>query len=268
MRILAFALAVACGPAQTRPVWTGDVSEAEFRRMHELREGASPALTGEEIEIDGIRAYVSVPADGDPSASVLVIHEWWGLNDHVEHWTDRMAAEGYAALAIDLFGGEVATTPERAMELVRGVDETRALETIARAMRFMREDGRFAAADRRAVIGWCFGGGWSLRAGLDVPGFDAVVMYYGRPITEVDRLRELRSPLLAIFGDRDTSIPPARVDEFESALRDAGAVHGILRFDADHAFANPSNPHYDERAAGEAWQAVREFLQRSLRGAR
>lgn len=267
-------LLAACGgaPARTEPepprtVWTGDVSEEEFVRLHRLTDREAPPPRGETVELDGSRAYLSLPEGEPPHAAVLVIHEWWGLNDHIRHWTDRLAADGYAALAVDLYGGETADTPERAMELMRRVDPAAALEALRRAARFLDEDPR-VRAPRRAVIGWCFGGGWALEAALSIEGWDAVVMYYGRPVTDPERLRSLDAPLLGIFGNEDDSIPPARVDEFEAALRDAGVTHRILRFDAPHAFANPSGDRYDQEAAGRAWEAVRAFLREHLGGER
>lgn len=262
------ALASACGgsaPPPTeaatasRAVWTGDVSEDAFRRLHELTTEEAPPLRGRDIDLDGSRAYLSEP-EGEPRGAVLVIHEWWGLNDHIRHWADRLAADGYLALAVDLYGGQVATTPEQAMELMRGVDESASLAILERASALLHE-----RAERVAVIGWCFGGGWSLETALHLGGFDAVVMYYGRPVTDVERLRGLGAPLLAIFGNQDTSIPPERVDEFEAALTEAGVDHRILRYDAPHAFANPSNAHYDAAAAGAAWEEVRAFLAAHLR---
>lgn len=267
---LVLVLLTGCGGAAPNPgnpapraAWTGDVGEDEFVRLHRLTDRDAPAPRGETVELDGARAYLSLP-DGDaPHPAVLVIHEWWGLNEHIRHWTDRLAAEGYAALAVDLYGGQTADTPERAMELMRAVDASAALEVLRGATRFLEDDPRVEAS-RRAVIGWCFGGGWALETALSIDGYDAVVMYYGRPVTDPARLRELDGPLLGVFGNEDTSIPPARVDEFEEALRAAEVDHRLLRFDAPHAFANPSSDHYAHDAAAEAWDAVRAFLRQHL----
>lgn len=269
--LLAALLLLGCGgasaesnhPTEPRAVWTGDVSEDEFVRLHRLTDRQAPAPRGETIDLDGASAYLSLPQGEPPHAAIVVIHEWWGLNDHIRHWTDRLAADGYAALAVDLYGGESADTPERAMELVRAVDPERALTILRSATRFVDEDPRIRAP-KRAVIGWCFGGGWSLETALSIDGYDAAVVYYGRPITDPERLRELEGPLLGIFGNEDTSIPPARVDEFEEALRAAEVEHRILRFDAPHAFANPSGDHYAHEEAAEAWEAVRAFLRQNL----
>ncbi|MDQ3034230.1 MAG: dienelactone hydrolase family protein [Myxococcota bacterium] len=250
--------------ASSRTVWTGDVSEDELLRLHERTTEVPPSPRGQEIALGGGHAYLALP-EGSPRAALLVIHEWWGLNDHIRHWADRLAADGYAALAIDLYGGRTAATSEEAMELMRAVDDTQADATIRDAITFLESDPRVASAQRHGVIGWCFGGGWALEAALRHPGAsDAVVMYYGRPVTDVERLRALDSPLLGIFGDLDESIPPERVDEFEAALEAAEVPHELLRFDAPHAFANPSGPRYDHDAAAAAWEATRAFLARTL----
>ncbi len=120
-------------------------------------------------------------------------------------------------------------------------------------------------ARRRAVMGWCFGGGWSLQLGLREPDLNAVIMYYGRLVTDPAQLASLQAPLLGVFGNKDKSIPPEQVNEFEKALKQAGKTFEIYRYDAPHAFANPSNPQYDEKSAADAWKHVQAFLARYLR---
>jgi carboxymethylenebutenolidase len=132
---------------------------------------------------------------------------------------------------------------------------------IADAIRFLRDDYDL---EQIAVMGWCFGGGWSLEAALDHPDLDAAVMYYGMPETDVARLATLKPPLLGIFANRDGHITPEVVDQFEAGLAEAGVTAELHRYDADHAFANPSNPKYDEVNAGDAWEKVVAFLARTL----
>jgi len=244
---------------------TGVLSEDAFAALHTHRGDDAPPLEGETIRLeDGSSAYLSVPTGEAPHPGVLVIHEWWGLNDHIRHWSDRLAADGYAALAVDLYGGEVATEPQAAMALVRSVDQDEAIRTLRAGHRRLEADPR-VRAPRTASIGWCFGGGWSLRAGLAVDGLDGTVVYYGQPIVDADRLDDLGGPLLGIFGTEDRSIPSAKVDAFDQALDQAGVTHRILRFEADHAFANPSSGRYDAEAAEEAWRQVRDFLEGTLK---
>lgn len=247
------------------PSPTGAVSEAEFKAMHTLREDAAPPRRGQEVEVAGTKAYLSLPEGAKgPLPAVLVIHEWWGLNAHIQHWADRLAANGYAALAVDLYGGKVATTREEAMALVKSVDAARAQEVLKAAHTFLQQDERIRAP-RTGSIGWCFGGGWSLRAAMALPELDAAVLYYGNPVTDPDQLATIQAPVLGIFGTKDASIPPEKVAELRQALDSAGVRHRILEFEAEHAFANPSGGRYDALAASTAWQETSAFLEQHLK---
>ncbi|MEM1416805.1 MAG: dienelactone hydrolase family protein [Myxococcota bacterium] len=242
------------------PLFTGAVDEATFASLHEHTDAAAPRRFGETVRAGAAVFYRSLPTRTGPHPGVVVIHEWWGLNAHIEHWADRLAALGYAALAVDLYGGRTATTPEGAMELVGSVDEDEARATLAAAVAYLEANG----SERIAVLGWCFGGGWALRAGVEVAGIDATIMYYGRPITEAAALEGYGGPLLGVFGNEDTSIPPATVDAFAAALTEAGVDHALRRYDASHAFANPSSARYDPVAAEAAWGEVQAFLRTHL----
>ncbi len=246
------------------PSPSGAVTEEAFQKRHTLKDEKAPPPRGQWVEVAGARAYLSLP-EGAPGSrpGVLVLHEWWGLNEHIQHWTDRLAAEGYAALALDLYGGKVATTPEEAMALRKQVDAQRALEVVKAGHALLEQDARVKAA-RTGVIGWCYGGGWALRTAMEVPELDAAVMYYGHPVTEPEQLRSIRAPLLAIFGTKDPSIPEATVDAFQQALDTAGVRYRVLRFEAEHAFANPSAKNYDARSASGAWQQAQLFLENHL----
>jgi carboxymethylenebutenolidase len=256
-------------PAKTEPAPpvmsdTGVLDEAAFKKLHELRADAAPPAKGIEIDLAGTRAYLSLPEHAKaPLPAVVVIHEWWGLNEHIRHWTDRLAADGYAALAVDLYGGEVATDPDGAMKLMKAVDEARAQEILAAAHRFLRDEPRVAAR-KRAVIGWCFGGAWSLRHAIAQPDLDAAIIYYGRLVTDEAQLGKIHAELLGVFADRDQGIPPGAVQAFVDALGRAGKTIELHRYDAEHAFANPSGAHYEEKAAADAWAHVRAFLRRTL----
>ena len=254
-------------PADTKKDLTGQVSEEEFKKLHQLKKDAAPPRKGTMIEIGKSKAYLSIPEGAKaPMPAVIVIHEWWGLNDNVMHWADRIAAEGYAAIAVDLYEGTVATTSEEAMAAMKKVDDKRATETMLAAMSFAKSDPRIQAT-KRASIGWCFGGGMSLKLALASPDLDAAVMYYGHPEMDPKALEMLKAPLLGIFGTKDTSIPPEAVKKFDDALTAAKKEHTFYSYDAPHAFANPSNPNYDEKNAAEAWEKARAFLAAHLKGA-
>ena len=244
---------------------SGAVSEREFKALHELRTDAAPPLQGSSVDLAGGKAYLSLP-DGQPKAGIVVIQEWWGLNDHIKHWTDRLAGLGYAALAVDLYEGKVATTPDQAGALMKQVDPARATEIVKAGHRFLVDDPRIKAA-RTGSIGWCFGGHWSLRLAMAEPELDACVMYYGRPVLEPESLKPIRAAVLGVFGSKDASIPTETVEQLDAALTTAGVRHQVLLFPAEHAFANPSNARYDQVQAAKAWERTRAFLDEHLRSA-
>ncbi len=254
----------AVGDISERIASTGPLSEQEFKAMHELTDQAAPAPRGVELQVGGARAYLSLPQEKlAPVPGIIVIHEWWGLNQHIQHWTDRLAGLGYAALAVDLYGGVVATTPDQAMAAMKSVQEKDARRILAAAVDFLASDPRIKAP-RRGVIGWCFGGGWSLQTAIDHPQLDAAVIYYGRPELDPARLGRIRARVLGIFASKDQGIPPDVVNQLEAGLKKAGVKHEIHRYDADHAFANPSGPRYEQAAADAAWKETARFLAETL----
>ncbi|WP_044241858.1 dienelactone hydrolase family protein [Chondromyces apiculatus] len=257
--------ASAAAPASGSP-HTGLLSEEAFKAIHELKAERAPAPQGQEIQVEGSRAYLSLPPGAKaPLPGVVVIHEWWGLNEHIRHWTDRLAEDGYAALAVDLYGGKVATTPDEAMATMKAVDNAAALKVVRAANHFLETDPR-TQSPRTGSIGWCFGGAWSLQLALNEPSLDAAVLYYGHLVKDPEALKAVRAPLLGIFGNKDQGIPPEEVDAFDKALHEAGVEHTILRYEADHAFANPSGKRYDAKSAEDAWKHVRSFLSAKLKG--
>jgi carboxymethylenebutenolidase len=218
--------------------------------------------------IDGtdVVGYLATPAQGEPTAGIIVIHEWWGLNDNVKSMARQLAGEGYAALAVDLYEGEVAVAREDASRLARasGENPERGQLNLQQAWEYLKDD---VGVSKVGVIGWCFGGGWSLRAALMMgEGLDAAVIYYGRVVTDRDALKPLTAPLLGIFGALDQGIPVATVREFQATLDSLGKNSSIHIYeDADHAFANPSGTRYNEDAAEDAWGKTLTFFDQLLR---
>jgi carboxymethylenebutenolidase len=244
---------------------TGAVGEAEFKAMHQLKQGAPPVLCGSAVEVGGAKCYLSLPKTpraGSPA--VVMIHEWWGLNDNIKHWADRMASDGYAALAVDLYGGVVATNSDQAMAAMNAVDGAKAVAVMQAAEKFLREDAR-VKSKKVASLGWCFGGGMSLQLALNSTTLDACVLYYGFVEKDPAKLAALKAPVLAIFGSKDQAITPTSVATFVDGLVKADKEHRVMFFPAVHAFANPSNPKYDEASASVAWENVRMFLAEKLK---
>lgn len=273
MRILPIALfTCACLAAQTPQEPAGkptskpaaELTEKEFAALHELKEGKSPKPTGTMVTIGKQNHYLALPKNASgPMPAVLVIHEWWGLNDHIKHWADRLAADGYAALAVDLYGSKVATTREEASELMKTVDAEQASATLRAAFAFLKEDKRIRAT-RRASLGWCFGGGWSLRTAIAQSDLSACVVYYGRMPTDAEQIARIQAPMLGVFGKKDRGIPPAKVAAFDAAMKQAKKRFRPLIYDANHAFANPSSARYDQKNAAAAWAETRAFLKQHL----
>ncbi len=215
---------------------------------------------------DEITGYLARPAAGEAAPGVIVIQEWWGLNENIESMARQLAGEGYLALAVDLYGGEVATDRDGARTLMQAAMAApeAAEENLRQAYAYLTELG----ATNVGSIGWCFGGGWSLRTALALPGeLDAAVIYYGRVITDRQQLAALTAPVLGHFGSEDGGIPIDGVREFESLLGELGKDASIHVYEgADHAFANPSGTRYDAGAAEQAWQRTLDFFEQRLKG--
>ncbi len=219
--------------------------------------------------VDGkpVEGYLARPEQAKKGLpGIIVIHEWWGLNDNIRAMTRRLAGEGYTALAVDLYGGQVAATPEAARKLMQAAmaGTAAADSNLEQAYSFLKEK---EDAKRVGVVGWCFGGTWSLKAALLMPTkLDAAVVYYGQPVTDVARLKTLKMPVLGFFGSEDQGIPVATVREFEKAMKEAGRKASVLIYTgAHHAFANPSGTHYDPEAAADAWRRTVEFFNLHLK---
>jgi carboxymethylenebutenolidase len=225
---------------------------------------AATGVVGAEVDYGPGRGYLARP-DGTPRAGLVVIHEWWGLNDNIREMSNRLAAAGYLALAVDLYEGDVAGEPGEARTLMQALmrDEDRAGRHLGAALRWLETEG---GVDEVGSIGWCLGGAMSLRLALQMPEeLDAAVIYYGRLVTDPAELAPLRMPILGIFGAQDRGIPVESVREFEMALQALGKTHEIVIYeDADHAFANPSGTRYQAEAAADAWRRTLAFLDQHL----
>lgn len=208
-----------------------------------------------------IRAAYALPLR-TPAPVVVLFHEWWGLNNQIKTVAVDLAAKaGYAALAVDFYGGRVAETPAQAQKLMQGLDRDDALDTVNTWFDWL--DRRDEVAAPRATLGWCMGGAWSLGASLARP-VDATVIYYGNVARKSEELRRLKGPVLGHFATRDQHINKAMVDAFAAEMDKAGKDLTLHWYDADHAFANPSGDRYDAEDAQAAWRRTLDFLAERL----
>ena len=222
----------------------------------------SERLAYAEVNNELVYGHFVFPEDMvEPMPAVIMIHEWWGLNDNIRAMADRLAGEGYIVLAVDLFAGSVATSREQARQQMLKVVEnpTEANENLRQAYEFVSQT---AGAPRIGSMGWCFGGGWSLNAAMLFPEeLDAAVIYYGQVTDDADKLLPISAPILGLFGAKDQGIPVDSVRSFEAALERLRKNHTIHIYPgAEHAFANPTGNAYNAEAAEDAWQKTLEFL--------
>ena len=243
----------------------GGLSEEEFAKLHSLKADDATPTKGTMVDLaDGSKAYLSLPEgwkEGGPA--LVVIHEFWGLNSHIKLWCDRLTETGRAALAVDLYEGKVTKDRKEAAQLMRAVDDKKAIPTLLAGHKFLKDDPRVKAG-KRGSIGWCMGGAMSLKLAIAAPDLDACVMYYGPLINDANQLKNIKAPLLGIFAKRDQQIPPEAVEVFDKKLTEAGVEHKIHLFEADHAFANPSGQRYDKASASAAWGLVKTFFDEKL----
>ncbi len=189
-----------------------------------------------------ISGYLAAPEGAGRKPAVVVIHEWWGLNDFARAKADGFAKQGYVALAIDLYRGKSATDGDVAHQLMRGLPEDRALRDLKAAVAYLRSRPDVEAA-RIGTVGWCMGGGWALNLAFAEPTLAGAVIYYGHLITDPATIATLQVPLLGNFGGLDQGIPPSSVQEFEAvAKKDGKSVDFKIYPDAGHAFASSSDP--------------------------
>ena len=215
---------------------------------------------------DTVSAYLAMPEGSGPFPALIVIHEWWGLNDWIKKDADDFADSGYAALAIDLYHGKSTSSPEEARELSASVPQERAATDLRSAFDYLRSRSEVSQKNI-GVIGWCMGGGYALRAALNLKDLAACVICYGRLNKDPEALKQIECPVLGIFGEKDQNITPRDVKEFEDALNKAGVKNQIIIYpDANHAFMNPGNTKvYNQEAAKKAWAEIYSFLNNNLK---
>ena len=206
-------------------------------------------------------AFVARPDDGGSDKAVIVIQEWWGLNDHIKDIAGRYAAEGFTAIAPDLYRGRLATNPDEASKLMNALRIEDGLDTIKNTIT--------AASDKYGIshfgiTGYCMGGTYALRAACELEGISAAVPFYG-DIPGEDVLQKLTVPTIFISGTKDAWINPEKVGELEDATERFELPVQSVKYEADHAFFNNTRPEvYDPTAAADAWARAVAFFNEKL----
>ncbi len=213
---------------------------------------------------DGVIGFLARPKQDGDYPGVVMIHEWWGLNENIKEMAKILAKEGYVVFAVDLYGGEVAETSDKARELATEVRNSpdKAVQDMKNAVEYLKDEQNVR---KIASLGWCFGGQQSLQLSLNEE-LDATVIYYGQLTDDKVQLEKIQWPVLGIFGEEDTSIPVSSVETFENMLNNLGVKTEIYIYPGvGHAFANPSGSNYAEKETVDAWEKTVAFLNENLK---
>ena len=253
---------IACLNMETQQAYQQEASTPAFAALHPKPLLVNPEdLLGKMINFDAAdgkqaNAYF-IPAKKKTNKYLIVIQEWWGLNDNVKMESDKYYTDlgNVNVIAVDMYDGKVAATPDSAMKLMRGANMERMTAIIQGAIKY--------AGTKAAIysVGWCFGGMWSLQTAiLAGPQAKGTVMYYGRPETNMDKLKSIQCDVIGFFGNKDQSPSPTMVNEFEKNMKEAGKNLSVNRYEAGHGFANPSNPSFNAAAKEDAYAKAIAFL--------
>lgn len=263
-------LAVGCTPAPSSMSTPAAPTEKKMEEKEEMKtENARDIITGEiayYFKKPEIKGYLARPADDLQHPGLILIHEWWGLNDNMRRNAQEFAKLGYVALAVDMYGGQFTTSSEDARRLAGQVrdDMPEAFKNLEYAVKYLQSQDQHVKAMNLASVGWCFGGGWSYQMAKNNLGVKASVIYYGRFNPE-DDLAQMRATILGHFGEEDRGIKVDTVQEFQATLKTLNGNHEIYIYrNAGHAFANEGGDQYDEAAATLAWQRTTRFLEKTL----
>ena len=206
--------------------------------------------------------FMAMPSENGPHPGILVLQEWWGMNDHIKDITRRLANEGFVALAVDMYDGKVTKDPEEAKGLMMAMDKAASLEKLYGAVRFLRSDPHVSNV---GVIGFCMGGFWSLSLACSNRDVKAAVPFYGS-IPPDALLSQLRSPILYFYGEKDQHISSSEIDRLENLMKNGGKRAEVVRYpDSDHAFFNDTRKEvYNPKDATDAWTRAVAFLKKNL----
>ena len=240
--------------------------QAQVRNVEILKNGNASGVETREVNYGPATGFLAMPKAEGKYPAVVMIHEWWGLNDNIKEMARSLAAEGYVVLAVDLYNGRIGKNATEAGQLasqVRG-NPAEAISNMNAAVQQLKSLDN-VDDNRVASMGWCFGGAMSLQLALNEP-LAATVIYYGSLETNATKLAVIKWPVLGIFGEKDTSIPVESVRKFEAALNELGIENEIYVYpNVGHAFANPSGMNYAPNETKDAWKKTVDFLNKHLK---
>ena len=253
---------IECLNMETQQAYQLEASQSKFANLHIAPAVVNPAdLLGTIVPFDAAdgkpgQAYF-IPAKKKSNKWLIVIQEWWGLNDNIKMEADQYFKDlgDVNVMAVDMYDGKVAATPDSAMKLMRGADMNRMVALIQGAVKH--------AGSKASIysVGWCFGGMWSLQTAIIAgPQAKGSVMYYGRPESNMEKLKSIQCDIIGFFGNLDQSPSPAMVNTFEANMKLAGKNLTAYKYEAGHGFANPSNPSFNAAAKEDSYAKAIAFL--------
>ncbi len=241
------------------------VPPSEPGKVVDMLNGKGPyeIVTEDVSYFEDVNGFLARPKEAGSYPGIVMIHEWWGLNDNIKEMARSLASQGYVVLAVDMYNGEVAADSTRAQQLSSSFDQEKGTQNMKSAIAYLKTNFN---VPKIAALGWCFGGGQSMQLALNEK-LDATVIYYGRLVTEEDKLSVITWPVLGIFGDKDTAIPVESARAFDAALDNLGIENEIYIYPGvGHAFANPSGANYAPTETKDAWEKTVKFLNKHLKG--
>ncbi|MEM7126056.1 MAG: dienelactone hydrolase family protein [Chloroflexota bacterium] len=260
----ATAVLAACQPLQVPPpevVKESSGGEGEGEGAAAMSGEGLNTATIEYPDKDGemLMGYLARPEGDESAPAIIVIQEWWGLNDHILDVTNRFAQEGFVALCPDLYKGVVASEPDEARKLVMELDMPEAVSEIQQAIAFLLAQD-YVAGDKLSVTGYCMGGGLALQVALVDENLVAAIPWYGRPLAP-EQTADVKAPVLGLYGAEDGGIPVEAVRAMEDGLNAAGIENEIVIYEgAPHAFFNDTRASYNAEAAADAWPRALEWI--------
>lgn len=243
-----------------KPV-TNETNESTNSQI--IKSNKKTRVTSQEvIYYKDVKGYYVHPEDDANYPGVVMVHEWWGLNDQIKSVADELAKEGYQVLAVDLYNGKVASSPDEARAQTSALNQEEAIKNMRAAVDYIND----RHAPHIATLGWCFGGGQTLQLSLSGQDLAGAVIYYGNLTSDKEKLKAIKWPILGIFGDKDTSISVYSVKSFENALNELGIENDITIYPGvGHAFANPTGQNFAPTETKDAWKKTLEFLEQVLK---